>query len=50
MHKSMKTILRLKYANRDLDVVILRVLLACEYLDRLRGPSAIDCNAWNGLN
>src|ERR1051325_6254808 len=50
MHKSMKTILSSKCANHDLDVVILEVLLAGEYLDRLRRPPAIDCNAWNGLN
>src|ERR1044072_9509522 len=50
MHKSMKSILSSKPTNRDRVLMILGVLLACEYLDRVRGLPTIDCKAWNCMN
>ena len=40
----------LKCINRDLDMAFLHVLLACEYLESIRGPPGIDCKAWKGLS
>ena len=45
MHDKQKSILREKGENREFEFVILEVLLACEYLEWIKGPQGMCLSA-----